>query len=237
MTDPASGIARETEAEMKFTLPLKSIEAVTHNVFRLRFDRPRDFRFQPGQATLIRLDRDGWRDNKHPFTMTSLPEDDELEFTIKSYPEHQGLTGQIALMKPGDKVIIGNAWGAITDSGPGVFIAGGAGVTPFVAILRRRQRDNELKGCMLIFSNTVEKDIILREEWEAMKDLNTVFTLTGEDSGTFPNRKIDGDFLDEVLEGYDRRFYVCGPPPMVDAISKILTAKGVPEDRITVEAS
>lgn len=222
---------------MTHTLALKSIDALTHNVFRLRFDKPEGFDFKPGQATLLRLDRDGWRDKKHPFTMTSLPEDDELEFVIKSYPEHNGLTEQIGQMKVGDSVIIGNSWGAITDSGPGVFIAGGAGVTPFIAILRDRKRKDALKGCMLIFSNDKEKDIILREEWEGMHDLNTLFTLTGENTGTLPNRRVDGAFLDEVLDGFDKRFYVCGPPPMVDAISGILKDRGVADDRITVEHS
>ncbi len=220
---------------MLHTLTLQSIDPVTHDVNRLRFDRPKGFDFKPGQATMMRLDRDGWRENKHPFTMTSLPAEEYLEFTIKSYPEHNGMTEQIAQMKPGDKVIIGSAWGAITDTGPGVFIAGGAGVTPFIAILRRRARDDALKGCMLIFSNTLEKDIILRQEWEAMHDLVTVFTLTGEDSDAFPNRRIDRDFLDEVLNDYDRRFYICGPPAMVEDIAEILKSRDVPDDRITVE--
>ena len=222
---------------MLHTLAVKSIEPVTHNVYRLRFDKPEGFSFKPAQATLLRLDRDGWRDNKHPFTMTTLPDDPCLEFTIKSYPERHGLTEQIARLAPGDRVIIGNAWGAITDSGPGVFIAGGAGVTPFIAILRDRERRGALAGCRLIFSNPREEDIILRDEWEAMKGLDTVFTLTAEDNGKLPNRMIDAAFLEETLENFDDRFYVCGPPKMVEAISNILMEHGVPEDRITVEAA
>ena len=218
-------------------LTLREIEPVTHNVHRLRFDRPGGFAFQPGQAVLMRLDRDGWRDNKHPFTMTSLPEADHLEFTIKSYPERHGMTAEIAKMQPGDRVIIGKAWGAITDSGPGVFIAGGAGVTPFIAILRRRARDNELQGCTLVFSNSRGNDIILREEWEGMPGLRTVFTVTDEKVEGLWNRRIDGDFLDEVLTGYDQRFYVCGPPKMVEAMQSILKEKGVPDDRVTVETA
>jgi ferredoxin-NADP reductase len=222
---------------MTHTLTLHAIEPVTHNVHRLRFDRPEGFDFQPGQAVLMALDRDGWRDDRHPFTMTSLPEADHLEFTIKSYPEHHGITEQIGRMQPGDRVRIGDAWGAITDSGPGVFIAGGAGVTPFIAILRRRARDEELDGCTLIFSNSREKDIILRREWEEMAGLRTVFTLTGEEAEGLHHGKIDGGFLDEVLNDYDHRFYICGPPRMVEDLQAILKTKNVPEHRITVEES
>lgn len=222
---------------MTHAMTLKSIEPVTHDTYRLRFDKPEGFSFKPGQATLLRLDRDGWRDNKHPFTMTSLPDEPHLEFTIKTYPEHHGLTEQIAKLSPGDGVIIGNAWGAITDSGPGVFIAGGAGVTPFIAILRDRHRRGELQGCRLIFSNKQARDIILREEWEAMEGLETLFTLTDEDVEGLESGMIDAAFLERHLEGFDDRFYVCGPPPMVEAIEGILKDKGVPEDRITVENS
>lgn len=222
---------------MKHELTLRSIEPVTHNVHCLRFDKPKGFVFKPGQAVEMRLDRDGWRDKARPFTMTSLPDDDFLEFTIKSYPDHGGVTEQIGTLHAGEKVIIGGVFGAITDKGPGVFIAGGAGVTPFIAILRQRHRDGALKGCTLIFTNNYEKDIIRRQEWEGMDDLETIFTLTREDNGTLPNRMVDGAFLDEVLDGYDQRFYVCGPPPMIDAVVKVLKDRGVPDDRITVEAA
>jgi len=220
---------------MTHTLTLETIFPVTHDTYRLRFDKPEGFEFEPGQATLMRLDRDGWREDKHPFTMTSLSDAPHLEFTIKTYPEHEGMTEQIAKLIPGDRVIIGDAWGAITDSGPGVFIAGGAGVTPFIAILRDRARRGELQGCRLIFSNKEERDIILRDEWEEMTGLETLFTLTQEKVEGLECGMIDAEFLETHLEGFDQRFYVCGPPPMVEAIQGILKDHDVPEDRITVE--
>lgn len=222
---------------MTHTLTLNQIEPVTHDVHCLRFDKPEGFTFEPGQAVELALDRDGWRDEARPFTMTSLPEDDFLEFTIKSYSDHGGVTEQIGKMRPGDKVIVGDVFGAITDAGPGAFIAGGAGVTPFIAILRRRQRDDALDGCTLIFSNRLEKDIIRREEFEGMDGLKTVFTVTDEAVDGLFNRMIDGDMLDDVLEDYDRRFYVCGPPPMIDAVVQTLKDKGVPDGRITIETA
>lgn len=208
-----------------------------HNVNRLRFAKSADFSFQPGQAIDMRLDRDIWRDNKHPFTMTSLPEDAHLEFTMKSYLDRHGMTEQTVWMTPGDRVIIGGAWGAITDAGPGVFIAGGARVTPITTILRRRQRDAVLRGCTRIFSNARERDIILRDEGEAMLDHRTIFTLADEAAPSLSYRRVDGGCVDDVLEGHDQRFYICGPDPKVAAITTILKDRGVPEDRITIEAA
>ncbi len=223
---------------MTHDLTLRAIEPVTHNVNRLTFDRPASFEFTPGQATDLALDKDGWRDEPRPFTFTSLPSEDHLEFVIKSYPSHDGVTEQIAGMQPGDRVRIGPAWGAIKDKGPGIFIAGGAGITPFIATLRaRKARLGELSGCQLIFSNARERDIILREEWEAMPRLNTVFTVTDEKAEGLERDLIDGDFLDRHVRDWNCTFYVCGPEPMVEDIETILKDKRVPGDRIVVEAA
>lgn len=221
---------------MTHTLTLRAIEPVTHNVNHLIFDRPDGYEFKPGQATDFALDKEGWREEQRPFTFCNLPESDTLEFVIKSYPSHDGVTEQIAKLQRGDTVLIEDAWGAIEDKGPGVFIAGGAGITPFIAILRARHaRDGHLNGCQLIFSNSEERDIILREEWEKMPGLEEIFTLTDEDAAGLPHEKIDGDFLDKKVKDWSGMFYVCGPDPMVEEIAGILKDKGVPEDRIVTE--
>jgi predicted ferric reductase len=51
---------------------------------------------------------------------------------------------KIRKLKHGDELIIRDVWGAIEYKGEGVFIAGGAGVTPFIAILRQLQADDKL---------------------------------------------------------------------------------------------
>lgn len=53
------------------TITIRSIEPVTHDVRRYRCDKPDDYSFRPGQATELRLDRDGWRDEARSFTFTS----------------------------------------------------------------------------------------------------------------------------------------------------------------------
>ncbi len=73
---------------MAHTLKIKDIQNVTHDVKSFTIEKPDGYDFEPGQATEVAIDKDGWREEKRPFTFTSLPEDDELEFTIKIYPEH-----------------------------------------------------------------------------------------------------------------------------------------------------
>jgi predicted ferric reductase len=55
-------------------------------------------------------------------------------------------TEQLRCLQSGDEMIIEDAWGAIEYKGPGYFIAGGAGITPFVAILRSLFNENKLAG-------------------------------------------------------------------------------------------
>jgi ferredoxin-NADP reductase len=53
--------------------------------------------------------------------------------------------------------------GRIEYKGEGVFIAGGAGVTPFIAILRQLQAENKIANNKLIFTNKTANDIILKK--------------------------------------------------------------------------
>lgn len=221
---------------MSYQLTLQKIEPVTHDTHHLVFNRPEGFDFEPGQATDFALDKKGWRDEKRPFTFTNLPDSNTIEFVIKSYPDHDGVTEQIAKMEPGDTVTIEEPWGAINDEGKGTFIAGGAGITPFIAILRERLKEKgTLDGCKLIFSNSTEKDIILRDEFEAMPGLETVFTVTDQKSASVETETIDREFLEDHVDPKSGKFYICGPDKMVDDLSSTLKDMGVEDNRIVIE--
>ena len=202
----------------------------------MTFDRPEEFTFSPGQATDFALDKDGWRDEKRPFTMASLPEAQALQFVIKSYPDHEGVTEQIGQMEVGDGVIIEEPWGAIEDRGPGTILAAGAGITPFISILRARlEKEGSLDGYRLIFSNSKEKDIILRDELNAMKGLETVLILSDEEVEGLHHRQINGDFLDKIGIVPDGTHYLCGPPEFEDDVADALKDRGVDEGNIVRE--
>lgn len=221
---------------MTHRLTLKEKTPVTHDTLHYVFDRPEGFEFTPGQAVLMRPDREGWRDEERPFTMVNAPGSDTLEFVIKAYPGHDGVTVRLAGMDPGDHVLVGDAWGAIRDDGPGTFVAGGAGITPFISILKDRARRGALDGCTLVYSNDTEADIILRDTWDGMEDLRVIYTLTKEDAEGMAHGMIDADFLKRhVGIGAEQRFYICGPKPMEYALSDQLRDEGVPEDRIIRE--
>jgi ferredoxin-NADP reductase len=223
---------------MAHTLKIKDIQNVTHDVKSFTIEKPDGYDFEPGQATEVSIDKEGWREEKRPFTFTSLPEDDELEFTIKIYPEHDGVTEQIGKLEVGDAFLVDDAWGTIQYDGEGVFIAGGAGVTPFIAILRDLYKNGEIGSNKLIFSNKTEKDIILKEEFGEILGDQFINVITDEEPAgdhIFLDGFIDKEFLASKIDDFDQPFYVCGPGPFNEAIMGYLKELGADPEALVFE--
>src|SRR6185437_8145744 len=137
--------------EEKHIVKIFEIVPRTHDVRTYRFNKPEGYHFEPGQATEVSINNEKWKDEKRPFTFTSLNDWDFLEFTIKSYRDHDGVTHALDSVKPGDELILRDVWGTIQYKGPGYFLAGGAGITPFIAILRQLKKDGKIEGNELFF--------------------------------------------------------------------------------------
>lgn len=223
---------------MSHTLKIQDIRNVTHNVKQIRLDKPEGYRFTPGQATEVAVDREGWTDEKRPFSFTSLNTDPYLEFVIKIYPDHEGVTDQIGQLKKGDALILGDPWGAIEYKGEGVFLAGGAGVTPFIAILRDLHHQGKIGNNRLIFSNSTERDIILKEEFETILGDQFVNVITSEKpSGDhiFLDGVINKDWLKSHIEDFSQSFYVCGPEAFNKSMMSALKELGARPDALIFE--
>lgn len=220
---------------MERNITVDSITYLNHNVVHLVAQRPKNFTFRPGQATELALAHPKWKDEKRPFTFTGLPEEDALEFVIKVYPDHDGVTEQLPSLEPGDQFIIGDAWGAITYKGPGTFIAGGAGVTPFIAILRNLFQKGEIKGNKLLFANKKERDIFYKEHFENWLGDDFVNILSEEKTDAHAHGRIDSDFIKAQTSDLGSYFYVCGPPEMTKDVVGILRELGVDKDKIVTE--
>jgi len=210
-------------------------EYVTHNVKRFTLSKPDSYKFKPGQATDIVINLPEWKEERRPFTFTSLNEWDRLEFTIKIYSDHNGVTNKLGTLLAGDELILHDIWGAIHYKGEGIFIAGGAGVTPFIAIFRQLQEDRKLGNNKLIFSNRTVKDIILKNEFEKMLGENFINTITGEKTEKYDNRKIDESYLKEKIKDLSQYFYICGPDAMIENVKDILLHLGADENKIVIE--
>lgn len=212
-----------------------SIKQVTHNVKHYRIEKPEGYRFEPGQATEVSINTDKWKEERRPFTFTSLNEWPYLEFTIKSYHDHDGVTNALDTLVPGDELIIRDVWGAIAYKGEGYFIAGGAGITPFIAILRQLHHDNKIAGNQLFFSNKTSADIILHDELDTMLGNNAHYIVTSEQGSPYEKAYIDKAYLQAHITDFSKPFYICGPDKMVEAISKTLEALGANPEAVVFE--
>lgn len=220
---------------MDHIIKILEIEHVTHDVKRFQCEKPAGYQFVPGQATEVAINKDGWREEKRPFTFTSLNEFPHLEFTIKIYTDHPGVTNELNSLNPGDELIVSDVWGAIEYKGPGYFIAGGAGITPFIAIFRQLHKENLLEGNKLFFSNKTDDDIILREEFASMLHDSAVYTITDEPSKFYHNGFINEDFLMSHVDDFSKHFYICGPPKMVDVMQELLGKLGASPEAVVFE--
>ena len=214
---------------------IKSINHATHDVLRIVTDKPPLYNFTPGQATDVAIHKNGWQHEKRPFTFTCLPDKNYLEFTIKTYPSHQGVTNELLKLKVDDELILHDVFGAIAYKGEGVFIAGGAGVTPFICIFRYLQSKNKIGNNKLIFANKTKVDIILAEEFKELLGKNFINILSDEKSDEYAHGHITESFLKVHLKNSANNIYLCGPPPMMIEIEKQLSGLGINKKAITKE--
>lgn len=217
------------------TVKVKSIENSTHDVLRIVTDKPTQYQFEPGQATDVAINKQDWKSEKRPFTFTSLPSDDYLEFIIKTYPQHKGVTNELLNLKPNDELLIGDSWGAISYKGVGIFIAGGAGVTPFISIFRQLHSQNKIGNNKLLFANKTKADIIHADEFESILGKNFINILSDEKSDNYAYGFITEELLRKIITDADKYFYLCGPPAMMKAVENHLASLDVKKDRIIKE--
>lgn len=197
---------------------VKSVDKLTHDVLRIITEKPKAYNFKPGQATELSINKEGWKTERRPFTFTSLPDNNYLEFTIKSYPSHKGVTNELLNLKPNDELVIGEAWGTISYNGEGVFIAGGAGVTPFISIFRSLQSKSALGNNKLIFANKTKADIILDSEFKKLLGKNFINVLSDEEVEGIEHGFITQALLSQNKVARGTQIYLCGPEPMMEAV-------------------
>jgi len=208
---------------------------ITHDVKRFQVEKPEGYDFIPGQATDVSINLPEWKDVLRPFTFTCLREMKYLEFTIKIYNERNGVTKMLGRMNKDDELILHEVFGAIEYKGPGVFIAGGAGITPFIAIFRDLYKKNLINDNALIYSNKTHEDVIMEAELQKMLKNNFIRLFTRENVIGFRSLRIDRNYLVDVIGDFGQNFYVCGPDEFVTNVNQLLLDLGAKAETIIIE--
>ncbi len=201
------------------------------------------FSFEPGQFAWIKVSESPYSIDEHPFSFASSADrPGNLSFGIKALGD---FSSSVPEMEKGATVFVDGPHGAFSIDrfqAPGfVFIAGGIGITPFIGFLRTMADRRDPRPVTLIFGAPTEDDLAYREELKALAekvDLETVFVLE-DPPEDWPHEEgvVTKDLLERRLprERYQLRFFVCGPPVMIDAVEKALIRHDIPRDHIHTE--
>jgi ferredoxin-NADP reductase len=216
------------------TVKILTIGHITRDALQIYTERPHGLDFKPGQAIDVCINKEGWKNEIRPFTFTSLPDDDYLQFTIKTYPSHKGVTNELLQLRKNDELILNDVFGAIEYKGEGYFIAGGAGITPFISIFRYLRSKNAVGDNKLIYANKTRDDIILKYEFHYFLGGNFINILSDEMAEGYAHGFITENFLKEHITDFNKNIYLCGPPPMMDAVEKILSGLKV-DDKLIIK--
>lgn len=152
------------------------------------------------------------------------------------YTLHKGVTNELLHSKGGDELILHEVFGTIAYIGEGVFIAGGAGVTPFISIFRFLRQKNVIGSNKLIFANKEKADVILEQEFRSLLGKNFINILSNEKADGYAYGYITENFLKPNIPDLKKKIYLCGPEPMMEAVEKCLSNLGVETRSIIKEA-
>lgn len=210
---------------------VKVLAAVQHNenIKHFVIQKPDDYGFTPGQAMEISLDFYGISDVKRAFSITCTSDTPNLEFMAKINPQTDGFSRALAQVQAGDYLRISPPLGSIHYKGPGYFIAGGTGITPFISIFKQLKELDSIEGNFLIYTARRDSDVILERE------LRWMFGNSCSLNYTDNNRRIDFGFLKDKVTSTRKYFYICGPELMVENVKNILLSMGVCESLMVQE--
>jgi predicted ferric reductase len=199
--------------------------------------------FAPGQFAWIKLAGSPFTLEEHPFSMSSSAERrDRLEFGIKALGD---FTSRVEGIPIGTRAFLDGPHGAFTiDRYPAagyVFFAGGIGITPIISILRTLADRADPRPALLVYAEKSWEETAFSSEisrLETALDLQTVYVLENPpEDWKGEVGLVDEALLDRVLprEKFGRAHFICGPPPMMDAVKAALLDRGVPEAQIQLE--
>lgn len=223
---------------------LTAIHQDTHDTRTFRFALPENATLEmlPGDHLYVHATVDG-KAVKRPYTPSSTPGiTGSFDLTVKRY-ESGTMSRYLHDRQIGDQVLMsgpnpGGHWvdGMAKQVG---FVAGGSGITPMISIIRWLLANKLPVELFLLYANKTEADIIFRDEWNTAArehaHVHCYHVLSQPPAGWSQGTgHITEAMLREYLPmpGPDTVIFLCGPPPMVDALETALKNLGHSEDAI-----
>jgi propane monooxygenase reductase subunit len=216
-----------------------AVEALTHDIRRLELEvsEPADFSFIPGQYVDVWIpDSENTGEARRSFSMANAPGSRRIELIIKRYQDGRFssmLDGEIGV---GDELRFTGPYGAFhlrETERPILMVAGGSGMAPILSLLRKLARERCERPVRFFYGARTEKDVfyeeLIGELGAQLPDFD--FRPVLSDTDRFVHEAA-GEYL-ESGEMSSPELYMCGPPPMIDAMIELATEKhGIDETQI-----
>jgi CDP-4-dehydro-6-deoxyglucose reductase/ferredoxin-NAD(P)+ reductase (naphthalene dioxygenase ferredoxin-specific) len=227
----------------KLVCRVVALDAMTHDIKRLRCAvvAGGPFVFSAGQYCAVTLDRLPARD----YSMANLPDDAVLEFHVRHVAG--GATSRYVAerLAVGEEIRVegpyGTSWLREAHRGPILALAGGSGLAPIKSMVERALQLGMQQDVHLYFGVRDERDLYLEDHFIGLTrthpNLSFVPVLSEPSRPTarrtgFVHEAVAADFAG--LDGF--KAYLAGPPPMVEAATKLLQGRGMRRQDIHADA-
>jgi ferredoxin-NADP reductase len=234
---------------MTYRGKLQSKEEVVGDILIVRLAPAQGFGFRAGQWCFLNLPDRGLQDERglrRHLSLASSPGDPEMVFATKL--SGSAFKQTLARLEPGAEITLEEPRGSLAlpedPAEPLAFLAGGIGITPFRAMLRHAAQAATGHKITLFYSNRTPEETVFLEDLEALgrahANLQIVATMTRMHQSSRPwdgpTGRLTGELIRERLPQWKTaRYFLAGPPPMVDAMAGTLEELGVPGDRVRAE--
>jgi benzoate/toluate 1,2-dioxygenase reductase subunit len=210
--------------QQKFAATVSSVEAHNDAAIVLHLDVDSTIPapdFLPGQYVNIDVPGSG---QSRSYSFSTAPGDRRIGFLIKKIPGGV-MSGWLQTAAVGRSLNLTGPLGSFylrNDDRPLLFLAGGTGLAPFLSMLEVLARHGSQQKIHLIYGVTRDLDLVLVDQIEAyaarLPNL-TFSTVVAEENSTHPRKGwVTQHMPEDMLATGPFDAYLCGPPPMVDAV-------------------
>ncbi|WP_060507102.1 benzoate 1,2-dioxygenase electron transfer component BenC [Pseudomonas sp. NBRC 111124] len=229
---PASSQLCKTE-QASFEAAISDVRQLSASTIALSIkgEALRRLAFLPGQY--VNLNVPG-SDQRRAYSFSSLPKDGEVSFLIRNVPGGLMSSFLTGLAKAGDSMTLAGPLGSFylrPIQRPLLLLAGGTGLAPFTAMLEKIAAQGSEHPLHLIYGVTNDFDLV---ELDRLQDLaacipNFTFSacVASPDSQYPQKGYVTQHIAPQHLNDGDVDVYLCGPPPMVEAVSQYLRERDI----------
>jgi Na+-transporting NADH:ubiquinone oxidoreductase subunit F len=227
-----------------FQARVASTRPVTHDIKEIRFDliEPEEISHRPGQYVQVQAPSSDGPVFRAYSISSPVYEPRQVELIVRLVPGGIGST-YLHELEEGAPVTFTGPFGEFElNEDPEteiICVGGGCGMAPMKNIIYTLYHRWPERRCWLFFGCRTTKDIFYLKEFERLAEEHPNFRVVYALSGPLePDEEWDGDTgfvhlsVDKYLEpGVARQAFLCGPPPMIEAVTQVLDSKGLkPKD-------